>query len=306
VDFRSDRVVVTGGTGFTGRGLVQKLRDSGHDVIALGHRASAAGVTNVDLCELGALAELLGQTRPSVVIHLAGIAAPFIGRVDEIYAVNVIGTANLFAALLSKKVEPRLVIVASSAHVYALKTLDRQLTEESHILPGNHYGASKRAVEDIARIHSRDFHIIVTRPFNYTGPGQSSDFIIPKLVQHFAERRREIRVGNLDIFRDISDVRRVIEAYVRLVDRPIEPLTINICSGRAIHLASVLRTLQKISGRNIEVVTDSAFLRQDEPKWIIGSPARLEAVVGRLPNPDFRETLEQMYDAAERRLGAGR
>ena len=61
----------------------------------------------------------LTQTRPSAIVHLAGIAAPTYGNIGEMYSANVVGTANLFGALAAAKIQPRIVIVASSGQVYA-------------------------------------------------------------------------------------------------------------------------------------------------------------------------------------------
>lgn len=303
---RSERVLVTGGSGFTGRPLVEQMRQDGHEVVAASYEADDAGGLIVDLCNLDALTEALSRVRPGAVVHLAGIAATTYSDISRIYSTNVVGTANLFAALSSAKIEPRIVIIASSAQIYAAPNTDVPLTEDSPVAPETHYAVSKRAAEDIARIYSRRFPVIVTRPFNYTGPGQSSAFLVPKIVRHYAEGEGEIHLGNLDVFRDFSDIRRVVAAYSQLVSRSIDPTTVNICSGRAIHLCDIPHIMADISGRNLKIVTETALLRSDEPRILVGSPARLEALVGPLPNPDFRETLLQIYEACRKQTGLGR
>ena len=253
---RFERVVITGGTGFTGRPLAERLRQDGHDVVALGHDARDAGALKVDLCDFGAITRALTQIRPSAIVHLAGIAAPTHSDVGEMYSANVVGTANLFAALGAAKIEPRTVIVASSAQVYAVSDTGRPLTEDDTLAPRSHYAVSKHATEEMAAIYARQFPIIITRPFNYTGPGQPTGFLVPKIVQHYAERHSEIRLGNLDLFRDFSDIRRVVEAYSRLVSQPIDPTTVNICSGRGLYLADILKMMDEISGCPVRPVTD--------------------------------------------------
>lgn len=303
---RSERVLITGATGFTGHLLAERLRQNRREVIAFSHGVDDEEVHNVDLRDSHGLTRALSQTRPSAIVHLAGIAATTHGDIDEIYSANVIGTANLFAALAAAKVEPQIVIVASSAQVYAAQSGDTPLTEESPLAPQSHYAVSKRAAEDIARIYASRFPVIVTRPFNYTGPGQSPSFLVPKIVQHYAEAKSILRLGNLDLFRDFSDVRRVVEAYYRLVSDAIEPDVFNICSGRAVHLSDILKMMDEISGHTVEVLTDSSLFRHDEPHVIVGSPSRLESLVGALPNPEFRETLLNMYEACRKKIGAVR
>ena len=128
---RSERVLITGGGGFTGRPLAERLRQDGHEVLALGHEVRDASALNTDLRDLDGLTRTLAQTRPNAIVHLAGIASPTYGNVGEIYAANVVGTVNLFAALAAAKIEPRIVIVASSAQVYEVTGSNTPITEES-------------------------------------------------------------------------------------------------------------------------------------------------------------------------------
>jgi nucleoside-diphosphate-sugar epimerase len=285
--------------------LAERLRRDGYDVIAAAHQGGGPDTLEVDLRDFDGLTGALSRLRPQAIVHLAGIAAPSHSNIGEIYSSNVAGTANLFAALAGAKLEPRIVIVASSAQVYAADGTDRPLAEDDALAPKTHYAISKRTSEDIAAVYSRHVPIIVTRPFNYTGPGQTASFLVPKIVQHYAERRSEIRLGNLDLFRDFSDIGRVVEAYARLIAPAVAPTTVNICSGRTVHLQDIITLMEDISGHSARLVIDPALLRGGEPRVIVGSPARLEGLIGSLPNPEFRDTLAHMYEAlCEKRHGA--
>jgi len=295
--FRSQRVLVTGARGFTGNPLVERLRQDGHEVVALSRKDNDGREVDVDLRDFDGLMRMLSQLRPAAVVHLAGIATLNHGDIGEIYSTNVVGTATLFAALAAAKIEPGIVIVASSGQLYAPTEDGAPLGEDAPLAPKSHYAVSKHAAEEIAAVYARQFRIIVTRPFNYTGPGQTTSFLVPKIVRHYAERRGEIRLGNLDVFRDFSDIDRVVEAYARLVTRSIDPTTVNICSGRVVYLADVVKIMTELSGHSMRVLTDRALLRADEPRVIVGSPARLESLVGPLPNPEFRDTLARMFEA---------
>jgi nucleoside-diphosphate-sugar epimerase len=297
LDSRSERILLTGSGGFTGRPLAERLRQDGHEVFGITRTPAARFETQGDLCDTGFVRQTVAGMCPTVVIHLAGIASPMHGTISEIYSVNVAGTANLLDALAGLSERPKRVIVASSATVYAPPEGDTPIAEDFALEPQNHYGASKRAMEDVARLFADQLPMIVTRPFNYTGPGQEPIFLIPKIVDHFARRAPRISLGNLDLFRDFSDIGRVVEVYARLVSQPVSHRVINICSGKVIHLASIIGFLREISGHSIEVVTDAALIRAGEPRTILGSAVRLESMLGNLPNPDFQDTVRSMYES---------
>jgi nucleoside-diphosphate-sugar epimerase len=297
LDSPSERVLLTGSGGFTGRPLAARLRQDGHEIFGVTRAPAASGETQGDLCDTDFVQRTVTEIHPTVVIHLAGIAAPLHGNLGELYSVNVAGTANLLKALSGLAERPKRVIVASSATVYAPSEDGAPIEEDAPLEPQNHYGASKRAMDGVARLFVNQLPIVVTRPFNYTGPGQEPIFLVPKIVDHFVRRAPRIHLGDLDLFRDFSDLRRVVEIYARLVCTPVDHAVVNICSGRAIHLASIIGLLQEISGHAIEVVKDPALLRPGEARVIEGSAKRLQSMLGDLPNPDFRDTLCSMYEA---------
>lgn len=109
------------------------------------------------------------------------------------------------------------------------------------------------AAEEIARLYSNKLPIIVTRPFNYTGVGQTGDFIVRKIVRHFQEGAREIRLGELQLDRDFSDVEDVVEAYVRLTKISSGYAIVNLCSGNVVHLAEIVPMLVEITGQPIDL-----------------------------------------------------
>lgn len=294
---RSDRILLTGSGGFTGRPLAERLRADGHTVIGLTRHPGEAGELAGDLSNADWVRQVVADVKPTLVLHLAGITTVLHADIGEVYAVNVLGTANLLAALANLAARPRLTIIASTAAVYAASGGEAPIGEDAPLDPKSHYAASKRAVEDVARLFGERLPILVTRPFNYTGPGQSTTFLVPKIVDHFARRARQIELGNLDLLRDISDVDRVVEAYARLVSAATRPTTVNICSGRTVLLRNIVALMQEISGHRIEIVQSPALMRGNEAHSIMGSAARLEALVGELPNPDFSATLRRMYEA---------
>lgn len=299
---RSDRILITGSSGMTGRALLDRLRDQGVVAVGLTRTPEHPWEVEGDLENIASLRRVVREVDPTVVVHMAGVTYAVHGDIAEIYQANVTGTASLLTAVRDLA-QPRAVILASSATVYAPPVGDAPLVEDGPLLPGSHYAASKLAMESVGRLFASDLPIITTRPFNYTGEGQSPQFLIPKIVDHFVRREPVIELGNLDLYRDFSDIRTVTEAYLRLIEIAPVGLTLNLCSGRALHLTDLIEALCEIAGYRIEVRTNPAFVRPDEPRTILGSTALMDATLGALRPPPIADTLGRMYQAGRATLG---
>ena len=286
------RVLVTGCTGFTGRYVAAALAEAGYAVID----AEAAG-SPFDLTQPASIAAVLQAARPDYVIHLAALS--FVGHRDAtaFYAVNTVGTAQLLESMVSARFVPRRVVIASSANVYGNAQVE-PITEATPPAPVNHYAGSKLAMEWMVRTYADRLPIVMTRPFNYTGVGQTESFLVPKLVAHFAQRLPHVELGNLDVVRDFSDVRTVAQAYVRLLTADVPEGVTNLCSGVGRSLRWVVEQLREISGHALDVRVNPEFVRASEVHRLVGSSSRMESALGSLPFRDFRETLAWMLQAS--------
>ncbi|MBU2588644.1 MAG: GDP-mannose 4,6-dehydratase [Alphaproteobacteria bacterium] len=297
------RVLVTGAGGFTGRHLLERLARDGHELHGVVHHANDEAPSLLhrahvaDLRDLSAVARMVEDVQPDKVVHLAAIAFVAHGDAAELYSSNILGTRNLLHALASASRQPQAVLVASSANVYGNRrdgVLDESLPPE----PANDYGITKLTCEMLARLYADRLPIITVRPFNYTGLGQGEQFIIPKIIAHAKQRKAVIELGNIDVARDFSDVRAVVDSYARLLNAQgaIGGL-FNVCSGQARSLAEVIEMVERLSGHHMEVQVNPAFVRADEVKSLCGSRARLESVIGALAMPTLEETIGWMLDA---------
>lgn len=297
------RVLITGAAGFTGQHLLERLAGDGHSLHGLVHEATGNAIPLLesehaaDLRDLAAVTRVIEEVRPDRVVHLAAIAFVAHGDAGELYSSNILGTRNLLHALAGAAKRPEAVLVASSANVYGNRR-EGILEESLQPEPANDYGVTKVACETLARLYADRLPIITVRPFNYTGRGQSEQFIIPKIVAHAVARKPTIELGNIDVARDFSDVRSVVDAYARLLASPqaIGGL-FNVCSGEARSLAEVIALVERLSGHKMDVQVNPAFVRADEVKSLCGSRARLEEVIGTVAMPSLEETLRWMLDA---------
>lgn len=292
------RALITGLRGFTGHYLQQELERAGYQVFGMVMPGEPGGdrLHAVDLLDHAAVAEVIAAVQPDVVVHLAGIAFVGHGDASQIYQVNVVGTRNLLAGLAAAPHKPSCVLLASSANVYGNASV-RVIDELVPPAPANDYAVSKLAMEYMARLWMDKLPIVIARPFNYTGPGQSDSFLLPKIVAHFRKGARHIELGNQAISRDFSDVRAVVSCYRRLLAAAPAGETFNVCSGRSHSLASVIEMMEAIAGYPIEVRVNPAFVRANDVLTLVGDDAKLARVIGPTEQVPLAETLRWMYEA---------
>ena len=294
-DNRKPVALITGIHGFTGQYVRAELVEAGYEVLGLSNEAGA-GVHAANLCDRDAVAAVVKQVQPDVVVHLAAIAFVAHGDADAIYRTNVSGTRNLLEALASCPRAPRAVLLASSANVYG-NSDEEVLTEETAVAPANDYAVSKLAMEYMAKLWMDRLPIILARPFNYTGVGQSEKFLLPKIVNHFRRGERVIELGNIEVARDFQDVRFVANAYRRLIEADAAGQTINICSGLAHTLMEVVGMLQALAGYPMDIRVNPAFVRANDVMKLRGSNQKLESIIGALDIVPLERTLAWMYSA---------
>ena len=292
------RALITGLNGFTGHYLAAELGRAGFSVFGADVNPDGApNMFRVDLLDKPELRRVIRELRPTVVVHLAAIAFVGHGDADAFYQVNVIGTRNLLEALATEAPALKCVLLPSSANIYG-NSAEGMLSEETSPNPANDYAVSKLAMEYMARLWMDRLPIVITRPFNYAGIGQSPQFLLPKIVGHFQRGEKLIELGNIDVERDFSDVRTLAQAYGRLLYKAPAGEVFNVCSGTAWSLKDVLAMMAEIAGYEIEVRVNPAFVRAHEVKRLQGDVRKLESVVGSLDSIPLIETLRWMYASA--------
>lgn len=290
-------VLLTGGTGFTGLYVQAALKNAQFDVVCMTSRkTSNLSEYHSNLMDPSSLDNMMQQIKPDYVIHLAAIA--FVGHSDnsEFYQSNLFGTLNLLESI--KKYCPKVqkVILSSSANIYGNPDVI-PVPENSTPKPINHYSMSKMAMETLAINQYADFlPIVITRPFNYTGIGQSDKFLIPKIVSHFKNNASQIELGNLQVVREFNDVRDVANCYLALLNSNMCNDVVNICSGNGLSLLEIIDMCKVITGHSLNVKVNPAFVRANELKVLTGDPRKLISVTNVNFRP-FAETLNWMLNA---------
>jgi GDP-4-dehydro-6-deoxy-D-mannose reductase len=307
------RVLVTGVAGFVGPHLVRALHAAGHEVhgstLPGEDRSALRDMTlslhEADVADGAGLERLLATTRPGGVIHLAAVSfvPTAAGDPQLAYRVNVGGTVALLGALRAAAPTARLLFVGSSDAYGAVRPTELPVGEDVPLRPLSVYGATKAAAEIAVAQWGRSegLDVVMARPFNHTGPGQSADFVCPALARQIVAieagtQKPVLRVGNVDPVRDIGDVRDVVRAYVALLDRGTSGRVYNVCSGEGVSIAEVIALLRSHARVPMRAHSDPARRRAVEIPRVVGSHARITEDTGWLPERPLTQTLCDVLD----------
>jgi GDP-4-dehydro-6-deoxy-D-mannose reductase len=314
------RVFVSGGTGFAGSHLVDRLLKVGHEVAGLVHPASSHQPVPEhenfrpimgDLMELASLKAAVSEIRPDVIYHLAGQALTNQSWEDpaRTLAINGGGTANMLEAA-RRFGRPRVVVV-TSAEIYGRVAPDMlPITENSEPMPAHPYGISKWTAGLLVQLYWQRYGlpVIEARPFNHIGPRQALGFVVPDFASQLAaiqlnQKAGTISVGNLSAERDFTDVRDVVRAYTMLAENGRPGESYLICSGRPVAIETILETMIEMVPVEIEVVRDPERMRPSETPRLMGSYAKIQRDTGWEPEIGLRDSLRDALDDWLGRLG---
>ncbi|WP_409419056.1 GDP-mannose 4,6-dehydratase [Marinomonas sp. RS-M-Aa-14] len=290
------RVLVTGSNGFTGRYVVTELKRRGYDVVEIVRKKNSTDQVECDLSDKAHIKYVFSKIQPDYIIHLAALS--FVGHHDAraFYDVNLFSTLNILEACNELDLDISKIIISSSANIYGNPDVEL-ISEDQPPSPVNHYAMSKLAMEHMCKLWFDKLPILITRPFNYTGVGQDLKFLIPKIVDHFRRNEKTIELGNLDVYRDFSDVRDISSYYVDLLESDVKSEFVNLCSGSLYSLFFIVEKMEEIADYKIEVNINPSFVRSNEIKKLCGDNSKLMRIINHPPVYCLEDTLKKMFDA---------
>jgi len=292
------RLMVTGLDGFVGRHVkqaVESLRDGRFQLV------EARGA--IELREPATLQQAIEETRPDYVLHLAAqsFVPASVKDPRATYEVNFFGTLNLLQALKAGGFRGRMLYVGSAEEYGAVRDEDLPVVESCPLRPRTPYGVSKAAAELLCYQWTQDqgFEIVMSRPFNHLGPGQAEHFVVPDFAKQVTEiklGRREpvLKVGAIEVTRDFTDVRDVVQAYLALMERGESGEAYNVCSGREFSIREILEELIRLAEVECRIIVDNARLRAVERKRNRGSFEKLAKCTGWNPRITLTESLRDV------------
>ncbi len=316
------RALVTGVSGFVGGHLAEHLVAQGDLVVGLSasgrwpaglvHLGKAVRIEPFDLVEKdeAELAELVRRKQPDVIYHLAAQSNPQGSLTDPrgTWSLNLGGSLNLLEAVKSSGQKPRVILVGSGVSYGNPAPEFIPVKEDCPLRPNNPYAASKAAVDLLGIQYHLAYgtDVVMVRPFNHSGPRQSSRYVLAALALQVAEveanRRDCLKVGNLDVVRDFTDVRDVVRGY-RLLAHGGQPGEVyNLGSGHGTKIADALEHLRLLAKGPVPVRVDADRVRAVDQPLLVADPTKLRDTVGWAPGFTIEQTLADMLDFCRKTL----
>lgn len=302
-------ILVTGACGFVGRHLVNDLTAQGHRVTGLDIGCTPAWLTPTtfisgNITDSESVEQIVTQTKPEACIHLAGWAFVPSGTVSpaKIMDVNLAGTIHVLEAFRKAAPAARILFISSS-HVYGMHARSAPIHEDDLLGPDTVYSVSKAAADQLCRLYAKQYgmNIMVARPHNHIGPGQSTQFAIASFGRQVAAIRDGaapvMKVGNLENRRDFTDVRDIARAYRLLIEKGVAGQAYNIASGREVRVGDVLARLCELAGVSPVISRDPAFYRPADENPVLDTQ-RIRTDTGWAPIIPLDQTLSDILKQA--------
>jgi GDP-4-dehydro-6-deoxy-D-mannose reductase len=311
------KVLITGITGFAGSHLADYILEFHPDVEIFGiarwrsrmdnilHIQNKISLIEADLKEMISLKKCLEEAKPDRIFHLA--AQSFVPTSwkcpAETFAINSIGQINLFEAVLSLGLDPRIQIAGSSEEYGHVFPDEVPMKESNPLRPLSPYAVSKVGQDLLGWQYFRSYgmKIVRTRGFNHTGPRRGEVFICSNFAKQIAEIEKGLKepvlyVGNLEAKRDFTDVRDTVRAYWLSLEKGEPGEVYNIGTGKALTMQEILDMLLSLSEVKVEVKVDKQRLRPSDVPLLLSNSAKFKSLTGWEPRIPFRQTLSDLLD----------
>jgi GDP-4-dehydro-6-deoxy-D-mannose reductase len=311
-------ILITGAGGFVGRHAIEFFLKNTDRPLFATDIVNPDPVKNdrVQYFDLDLLADedvrsLVKKAHPRKVLHLAGISSvrDSIEEPQQTLETNLLSFINLVEAIRLESVSAKVLVISSSEVYGTPQDEDARRSEKAILKPETPYGASKAAIEMIARQYHHTYSIrtIIARPYNHTGPGQRESFVLSSFAKRLMEikllnREPVIYTGNIEVERDFLDVKDVVKAYHMLLEKGKPGEVYNVSSGKAQPLRWLLDEMIRITGLNVEIRVDLSLERNIDIPVLAGDNSKIMDEIGWKPEIEITETLKDLLVYWEKRL----
>ena len=308
------KILITGAGGFVGTYLIKELQLSADNEIFAAVYKSTSDITDLvsadhiiegDLTSFDFTAQLLASTKPDVVYHLAALSVVgnSVQNAVQIMNSNTAISYNLFEAVKMHAPSTRVIAICSANEYGAVRDTSKPIDESVPLRPLNSYAVSKVTQEMLAlQYHlAHGLNVVIVRPFNHTGIGQTTDFVIPRLAEQFAKIEQgilppTIEVGNTDTVRDFTDVRDMVHGYVLAAQSGVSGEIYNIGSGVGYTIAQIIEMLQSLSTVKVDIKTNNQLVRSADVPILIADASKFKSITGWTPSIPLQTTISDILN----------
>ena len=310
-------ILITGAAGFVGSHLIDFLQSNTGDIIyssvlneqeASTVRLEKDKIKIADITNAKQVDALIEEVRPNVVYHLA--AQSSVGNSWKIpaltYSINIVGTTNLLESLKKYELQSTKVLLIGSAEQYGtIKPEELPVTEEHALTAANPYSISKVTQEMLAKMYVKScgMDITMVRAFNHIGPGQNTNFVIPDWCSQIVkiekgEQEPILKVGNISVKRDFTDVRDIVRAYYLLSQKGKAGEVYNVGTGKSLSLEDILNVMKELSVHDsVSVEIDPDKLRPADIPELIADVSKLKEATGWEPQFHVKDTIGDILNS---------
>ena len=302
----SKRSLVTGGAGFIGSHLVDKLINNNYDVVVIdnllrGNKLINTKKVNFINCDIKDYNSVVEHTKNcDMIFHFAA----FLG-VDQVaenpletMETETIGTFNVIQASIKNNVKK--IIYASTSGVYGQVDIEHAVNENFRVSPSSSYAIAKRYNEIYLKSVFKMYNISTfsLRFFNIYGPRQDNRMVIPRFFEQAMNNKDIIVYGNGNQTRDFTFIDDTIESAIKVAEKLNGSEIINVSLEEDIKIIDLAKLIKKISNSKSEIklVENPHFRKDYEVEKRFGSSDKLHNLINYKPNTKLAEGLLKTYN----------
>ena len=285
------KILVTGGSGFIGSHLVNKLVNSGYEVaittkydsiyenIRLFNVWKNIKVIECDLRHSNSI-EKINKFKPKVIFHLAAyndVKGSF-SNYNEALESNIIGTANLLENLKNYSQ----FIYISTSEVYGHQNNKFLFEENMKVHPISPYSIGKYSGELYAQMHMKHLQkpIKILRPFNVFGETQSEKAVIPELIKKFI-RNQTVKITKGKQTREFNYVGNTVNFLIEAMkNKKFFHDIVNISDGNEISIKLLAKKIQKLTASKSQLIIGGLPERKTEIHRMKASTVKMKNFIG--------------------------
>ncbi len=305
------KYLITGVMGFVGRYFVEYLNEKEPESKIYGIDITPKCDMNIkyrslNLMDNEQVNRIVRSLKPDYIVHLAAMSsvAQSWKEPANCFMNNMSAFLNLADAVRNNKLKTRILSVGSSEE-YGI--YDNPMTEDLNLHPKSPYSVARLSQEYMSKLYVDNFNmdIVMTRSFNHIGPRQNTRFVIPSFIEQLVniskgKSENKMMVGNIDVVRDFTDVRDVVNAYYLIIKNAQNRSVYNVCSGQGVKLRDIINTTAKELNIKPNIIIDSSRIRANEISSVIGDNTKLKKELGWNQKYTLQQTISDIIKTYEK------